>query len=105
PHAMPPVAPARDRATAELPRRTDGISVAMVTTIAPDDARRCRLTLLEQLLPDASLVFLDSSQTDRGRRGRCLADCLADTDRITSFRRCFVFSGTFEVAIACAINA
>src|SRR5437762_10033649 len=50
--------PARSRAVAELARRIDGIPVAMVTTIAPDDILRCRPMLLERLQPDATLVFL-----------------------------------------------
>jgi len=50
--------PARSRAVAELARRIDGIPVAMVTTVAPDDVLRCRPMLLETLQPDATLVFL-----------------------------------------------
>jgi general stress protein 26 len=49
---------ARDRAIAELRRRIEGIPVAMVTTIAPDDVLRCRPMLVERLQPDATLVFL-----------------------------------------------
>jgi general stress protein 26 len=48
----------RGRALAELQRRIDGIPVAMVTTIAPDDVLRCRPMLLERLEPDATMVFL-----------------------------------------------
>jgi general stress protein 26 len=48
----------RARALAELRRRIDGIPVAMVTTIAPDDVLRCRPMLLERLEPDATLIFL-----------------------------------------------
>jgi general stress protein 26 len=52
--------PAADRASAlaELARLIDGIPVAMVTTIAPDDVLRCRPMLLERLDPEATLVFL-----------------------------------------------
>jgi general stress protein 26 len=49
---------ARDKAVAELRRRIEGIAVAMVTTIAPDDVLRARPMLLERLQPDATLVFL-----------------------------------------------
>ena len=49
---------ARDRALAELQRRIEGIPIAMVTTIAPDDVLRCRPMLVERLQPDASLAFL-----------------------------------------------
>jgi general stress protein 26 len=48
----------RNRAVAELQRLIEGIPVAMVTTIAPDDVLRCRPMLLERLEPDATLVFL-----------------------------------------------
>jgi general stress protein 26 len=48
----------RVRASAELARIIDGIPVAMVTTIAPDDVLRCRPMLLERLRPDATLIFL-----------------------------------------------
>jgi len=50
--------PDRARAVAELGRFIDGIPVAMVTTIAPDDVLRCRPMLLERLEADATLVFL-----------------------------------------------
>jgi len=62
---------ARGRAVAELGRRIDGIPVAMVTTIAPDDLLRCRPMLLERLQPDATLVFLthlSSQKADDVRR-------------------------------------
>jgi general stress protein 26 len=51
---------ASDRAHAlgELRRRIDGIPVAMVTTIAPDDALRSRPMLLERVEADATLIFL-----------------------------------------------
>jgi general stress protein 26 len=48
----------RARAIAELQRFIDGIPVAMVTTIAPDDVLRCRPMLVERLQPDGTLVFL-----------------------------------------------
>lgn len=66
-------AEARKRATAELQRLIDGITVAMVTTVAPDDALRCRPMLVEQLLPDGSLVFLthlSSQKVDDIKRDR-----------------------------------
>jgi general stress protein 26 len=47
-----------DRAAAELQRLIDGISVAMVTTLADDDLFRSRPMLLERVEPDGSLVFL-----------------------------------------------
>jgi general stress protein 26 len=52
--------PAADhaRALAELRRRIDGIPVAMVTTIAPEDVLRCRPMLFERLESDATLTFL-----------------------------------------------
>jgi general stress protein 26 len=62
---------ARSRAIAELQQRIDGIPVAMVTTIAPDDVLRCRPMLLERLEPDATLVFLthlSSQKADDVRR-------------------------------------
>jgi general stress protein 26 len=62
---------ARSRAIAELQRRIEGIPVAMVTTIAPDDVLRCRPMLLERLEPDATLVFLthlSSQKSDDVRR-------------------------------------
>jgi len=62
---------ARDRAIAELKRRIEGIPVAMVTTIAPDDVLRCRPMLVERLEPDATLVFLthlSSQKTEDIRR-------------------------------------
>jgi general stress protein 26 len=51
-------ASARDRAIAELQRLVDGIPVAMVTTIAADEALRSRPMLVERVAPDATLVFL-----------------------------------------------
>ena len=45
-------------ALGELRRRIDGIPVAMVTTIAPDDVLRSRPMLLERVEADATLVFL-----------------------------------------------
>jgi general stress protein 26 len=48
----------RARAVADLRQRIDGIPVAMVTTIAPDDVLRSRPMLLERLEPDATLIFL-----------------------------------------------
>ena len=62
---------ARDRAIAELTRRIEGIPVAMVTTIAPDDVLRCRPMLVERIQPDASIVFLthlSSQKVDDVRR-------------------------------------
>src|SRR4029079_16685749 len=62
---------ARDRAIAELQRRIEGIPVAMVTTIAPDDVLRCRPMLVEGIQPDASIVFLthlSSQKVDDVRR-------------------------------------
>src|ERR671937_2315593 len=59
------------RAVAELSRLIDGITVAMVPTIAPDDVLRCRPMLLERLEPDATLVFLthlSSQKVDDVRR-------------------------------------
>jgi general stress protein 26 len=50
--------PDRDRAIAELQRRIEGIPVAMVTTIAPDDVLHCRPMLVERVQPDATIVFL-----------------------------------------------
>src|SRR5579862_7854015 len=47
-----------ERALAELRHRIEGIAIAMVTTIAPDDVLRCRPMLLERLEPEATLVFL-----------------------------------------------
>jgi general stress protein 26 len=61
----------RDRAIVELQRRIEGIPVAMVTTIAPDDVLRCRPMLLERLQNDATLVFLthlSSQKVDDIRR-------------------------------------
>jgi len=60
----------RDRAVAELRRLIDGISIAMVTTIAENHVLRCRPMLLERLEPDATLVFLthlSSQKTDEVR--------------------------------------
>src|SRR5436853_2740173 len=48
----------RARALAELRRRIDGIPVAMVTTIAPDDVLRCRPMLVERIDDDATITFL-----------------------------------------------
>jgi general stress protein 26 len=48
----------RERAVAELRRLIDGIPVAMVTTVATDDALHARPMLLERLESDATLVFL-----------------------------------------------
>ena len=62
---------ARDRAIVELKQRVEGIPVAMVTTIAPDDVLRCRPMLVERLEPDATLVFLthlSSQKTEDIRR-------------------------------------
>jgi general stress protein 26 len=63
--------PDRDRAIAELKRRIEGIPVAMVTTIAPDDVLRCRPMLVERVEPDATIVFLthlSSQKVDDVRR-------------------------------------
>jgi general stress protein 26 len=49
---------AHGRARAELARLIDGITVAMVTTVAADGALRSRPLLLERLEPDGSLTFL-----------------------------------------------
>jgi general stress protein 26 len=48
----------RAHALAELTRLTNGIPVAMVTTIAPDHVLRCRPMLLERVEQDATLLFL-----------------------------------------------
>jgi general stress protein 26 len=60
----------RDRAIAELQRLIDGIPVAMVTTVAADNALRCRPMLLERVQPDATLIFLthlSSQKVDEAR--------------------------------------
>ena len=46
------------RARAELERLIDGITVAMLTTVAADGVLRSRPLLLERLQPDGSLTFL-----------------------------------------------
>jgi general stress protein 26 len=48
----------RARAIAELKRLIDGIPVAMVTTLATDDALCSRPMLVERLEDDATLLFL-----------------------------------------------
>jgi general stress protein 26 len=48
----------RADALAELGRLVDGISVAMVTTIAAGGELRCRPMLVERLEPDGTFVFL-----------------------------------------------
>jgi general stress protein 26 len=61
----------RARAVAELQRLIEGIAVAMVTTVAPDETLRCRPMLPVRLEPDATLVFLthlSSHKTSEVRR-------------------------------------
>ena len=48
----------RARAIADLQRLIHGLPVAMVTTVATDDALRSRPMLLERLQDDATLLFL-----------------------------------------------
>ena len=79
----------QDRAVAELRRLIDGIPVAMVTTVATDDALHARPMLLERVDRDASLVFLThlSSQktTDVHRDPRVNVTFISDKgDRYVS---------------------
>jgi len=59
--------PDRARAIAELQRLIDGIGVAMVTTIAPDEALHSRPMLLERLEANATLVFLTHLSSQKTR--------------------------------------
>jgi general stress protein 26 len=61
----------RERAVQELQRLIDGIPVAMVTTVAEDEALRSRPMLLVRVEADATLVFLthlSSQKTAEVRR-------------------------------------
>jgi general stress protein 26 len=61
------VDPNRDRAIAELQRLIDGIPVAMVTTVATDEALHSRPMLLEHVEPNATLVFLTHLSSQKTR--------------------------------------
>lgn len=75
--------PDRDRAIAELQRRIEGIPVAMVTTIAPDDVLRCRPMLVERVERDATIVFLThlSSQKVDDVRRDCRVNAAFQSDK------------------------
>ena len=61
-------ASALGRARAELERLIDGITVAMLTTVAADGALRSRPLLLERLQPDGSLTFLTHLSSQKASR-------------------------------------
>ena len=58
-------ASALGRARAELERLIDGITVAMLTTVAADGVLRSRPLLLERLQPDGSLTFLTHLSSEK----------------------------------------